>query len=107
LPAISAGWRWDCSGEVNLPSTRQITYLFREEESCLEKRRLSLFATGTVAYVKIVNRINATIELALAKTGVEKFVKQLNEEIRYYGNVLAIRKGRKLAEEKEGPPKSR
>lgn len=58
------------------------------------------------AYVKIVNRINATIELSVAKAGVEKFVKQLNEEIAYYNNMLAIRKGRKLAEEKEGPPKS-
>jgi hypothetical protein len=55
-------------------------------------------------YQKIVDRINSTIELNLAKPGVEKFVKEVNEKIAYYKNVIAIRKGRKLSEKKASLP---
>lgn len=51
-------------------------------------------------YQKMVDRINSTIELNLAKPGVEKFVKEVNQKIAYYKNVIAIRKGRKLSESK-------
>ena len=51
-------------------------------------------------YQKIADRINSTIELNLAKPGVEKFVKEVNQKISYYKNVIAIRKGRKLSETK-------
>lgn len=51
-------------------------------------------------YHKIEDRINSTIELNLAKPGVEKFVKEVNQKIAYYKNVIAVRKGRKLSEKK-------
>lgn len=51
-------------------------------------------------YKKIVNRINATIELNLAKPVVTGFVKELNEKVGYFQNTIAIRKGRKLAASK-------
>lgn len=47
-------------------------------------------------YEEIIDHINATIVLKTAKPGVEKFVKELNEKIKYYKNVISIRKGRKL-----------
>lgn len=45
-------------------------------------------------YDEIVNRINAAITLEIAADGVETFVSELNEKIRYYQNTLAIRDGR-------------
>ena len=46
------------------------------------------------AYQKLVTRINATIELSLAKPAVEPFVKSLNERISYYNNLLTLRHSR-------------
>lgn len=53
-------------------------------------------------YEKIITRINATIELNLAKPAVESFVKEVNEKIRYYRNTLIIRHSR--AEKEENIP---
>lgn len=50
-------------------------------------------------YDKIVDRINAAITLEIAADGVETFVSELNEKIRYYQNTLAIRNGRNQNDE--------
>jgi hypothetical protein len=51
-------------------------------------------------YLEIVDHINALITLKMAKPGVEPFVKQLNQFIRYYITTIDIREGRKEAKKK-------
>jgi len=50
-------------------------------------------------YEQLVDRINAAITLEMAADGVETFVNELNEKIRYYMNTLAIRQGRSQDDE--------
>jgi hypothetical protein len=50
-------------------------------------------------YKQMVKRINATITLDMAAEGVETFVNELNEKIKYYQTQLAIRAGRNSKEE--------
>ena len=50
-------------------------------------------------YKDITDRINATITLDMAAGGLENFVNQLNEKIKYYQTQLAIRAGRNSKEE--------
>ena len=45
-------------------------------------------------YKQMIDRINATITLDMAAEGVESFVNQLNEKIKYYQLQLSIRAGR-------------
>jgi hypothetical protein len=51
-------------------------------------------------YEKLVERINATIVMEIAKPAAIKFVVQLNEKIKYYKTTLASRNGRSKTEEK-------
>ena len=53
-------------------------------------------------YEKLIERINATIVMEVAKPAAINFVSQLNEKIKYYKTTLAARSGRTKAEVK--PP---
>lgn len=53
-------------------------------------------------YEKLIERINATIVMEIAKPSAISFVNQLNEKIKYYKTTLAARSGRAKAEVK--PP---
>lgn len=46
------------------------------------------------AFEKILDRINAQVELNVAKPGVSTFIRELNEQIKYYNTTLASRKAR-------------
>jgi len=46
------------------------------------------------------NKINATIELNMAKPVVATFVNELNAKLAYYQNTVDISQGRRLAETK-------
>jgi len=52
------------------------------------------------AYEKLVERINASITLEVAKPAVANFTQSLNEKIRYYKTTLASRNGRSKTDEK-------
>lgn len=55
------------------------------------------------AYEKIVKRANALVELNMAGSELQTFIRQLNQRIKYYTETLAARAGRNNQEEEDSP----
>ena len=55
-------------------------------------------------YYKMLRRIDAMVETSLAKPVAKTFIKELNERIQYFNNVIAIRYGRNKND--KTPPKA-
>lgn len=93
------GLKTENSDFTNLLNQRNTEYANKNSGNVKEARLLI-----DPLYEEIVNRVNAMVTLKMTTPEIEKFIKQLNQKIKYYENTLATRAGRKDSGEEDVPP---
>lgn len=77
----------------NIAFSTGMSQRFSSESGKTELKMKEIRKKVDAAYNKVVKRLNALIEVN-GETNYTEFVKELNQRIQYYNNVLAIRQGR-------------